>query len=121
MFGHANEGFVESPLGALIVSVAEESIGIHRRTQLCGNANSIRLVSAGIGLTRSRINLDAYAGEIIPPREEIGRLGLELSDGVPGLLDHDRHVVPTGKAEAPDKVGEIPRNYIFTRNGTEPR
>src|SRR3546814_10802266 len=46
MFGHANEGFVESPLGALIVSVAEESIRIHRRTQLCGNANSIRLVSA---------------------------------------------------------------------------
>src|SRR3546814_5459560 len=80
MFGHANEGFVESPLGALIVSVAEESIGIHRRTQLCGNANSIRLVSAGIGLTRSRIILAAYAGEIIPPREEIGRLGLERSE-----------------------------------------
>src|SRR3546814_11058411 len=43
MFGHANEGFVESPLGALIVSVAEESIGLHRRTQLCGNANSIQI------------------------------------------------------------------------------
>src|SRR3546814_177332 len=95
MFGHANEGFVESPLGALIVSVAEESIGIHRRTQLCGNANSIRLVSAGIGLTRSRIILAAYAGEIIPPREEIGRLGLELSAGVPGFLDDDRHVFLT--------------------------
>src|SRR3546814_19295752 len=85
MFGHANEGFVESPLGALIVSVAEERIGIHRRTQLCGNANSIRLVSAGIGLTRSRLIFADYAGEIIPPRDEIGRLGLELSAGVPGL------------------------------------
>src|SRR3546814_4637426 len=99
MFGHANEGFVESPLGALIVSVAEESIGIHRRTQLCGNANSIRLVSAGIGLTRSRIILAAYAGEIIPPREEIGRLGLELSAGVPGFLDDDRHVFLTERSE----------------------
>src|SRR3546814_13963322 len=84
MFGHANEGFVESPLGALIVSVAEESIGIHRRTQLCGNAHSIRLVSAGIGLTRSRIILAAYAVEIITTRDEIGRLGL--------LIDR-KHVV----------------------------
>src|SRR3546814_17938004 len=71
---------------------------------LCGNANSIRLVSAGIGLTRSRIILAAYAGEIIPPREEIGRLGLELSAGVPGFLDDDRHVFLTEKAAAPDMV-----------------
>src|SRR3546814_13891252 len=105
MFGHANEGFVESPLGALIVSVAEESIGIHRRTQLCGNANSIRLVSAGIGLTRSRLILAAYAGEIIPTREALGRLGLELIAGVPGFVDADRPVfLPRGSSSLRDRV-----------------